>query len=147
MTEKVVNNGPSYQHRAEKKSGRKRENPPCTPYKRKARGKENSAGDGDINMSPRPRARACVRTRERFDAHGNADPVPQLVDEAVRFCNASNEDRLIWLKICNRNPNSFLGVLMEFECDVEQHPECRLKSPAAAFQARLNRALPKGGAK
>ena len=56
---------------ASKKSGRKRENPPCTPYKRKARGKEYnpdaigtglSAGAG-AGMCERIRAREALRKR------------------------------------------------------------------------------------
>ena len=56
-----------------KKSGMKRENPPCTPYKRKARGKENnpdaigtglSAGAGAYTgMCERIRAREALRKR------------------------------------------------------------------------------------
>jgi len=121
----------------------KREHSPYNPYKRKAKGKEIPDGDGDTCVSLRPRAGA--RTREGDFAEATADPVPQLVDEAVDFCRGTESDRLIWMKICNRNVNSFLGVLMEFENDVMHHPEHRLNNLAAAFQTRLNRVLPKGG--
>ena len=45
--------------------------------------------------------------------------------------------------------NTFLGVLMDFEYDLEKHTDHPLRNPAAAFQARLNRVLPKpaGGRK
>ena len=51
--------------RAAKKSGTKRENPPCTPLKRKARGKENkpSAISTGLFACERPRGRAGIRKR------------------------------------------------------------------------------------
>ena len=95
------------------------------------------------------RPRACARRRslaswlKRINAAGVLDPVPPVVDEAVKFCHGSEDDRLLWLKIANRNLNSFIGVLMEFELDCEKHPDHPLRNPSAAFQKRLNRVLPK----
>ena len=61
---------------ASKKSGMKRENPPCTPYKRKARGKEgkeeNNPGAISTGLSAGAYAGACERIRAR---------------EAIRRCN------------------------------------------------------------
>ena len=130
---------------AKERGNEKETFPPSTPIEKKQGGKKPD-GDGDTSVSLRPRARA--HARERLDANGVADPVTQIVDEAVRFCDGTPADRLIWLKMCNRNCNSFLGVLMEFECDVESHPQHRLDSRVKALQARLNRVLPmpKGGA-
>ena len=48
-----------------KKSGMKRENPPCTPYKRKARGKENNPGALSTGLSAGAYAGACERIRAR----------------------------------------------------------------------------------
>ena len=50
---------------ASKKSGMKRENPPCTPYKRKARGKENNPGALSTGLSAGAYAGACERIRAR----------------------------------------------------------------------------------
>ena len=50
---------------ASKKSGMKRENPPCTPYKRKARGKENNPGAISTGLSAGAYAGACERIRAR----------------------------------------------------------------------------------
>ena len=51
-----------------KKSGTKREGSPCTPYKRKARGKENKTG---FYSEPYKTARAHTREqRLRYDAAG-----------------------------------------------------------------------------
>ena len=48
-----------------KKSGMKRENSPCTPYKRKARGKENNPGALSTGLSAGAYAGVCERIRAR----------------------------------------------------------------------------------
>ena len=55
-----------------KKTGMKREVPPCTPYKRKARGKETRPGS--FQNPPRPRGRALTREehQKRFEEAGIA---------------------------------------------------------------------------
>ena len=53
----------------------------------------------------------------------------------------------MWLKIANRGLNTFLLALMDFEYDLERHTNHPLRNPRAAFQTRLNRVLPKGGAR
>ena len=60
---------------ASKKSGMKRENPPCTPYKRKARGKENNPGALSTGLSAGAYAGACGRIRAR-EARRSADATP-----------------------------------------------------------------------
>ena len=146
----------------EKKKGM-REIPPAPPKESKGRNKRTTDGDGDsCESSPRPRARVhakAMRRRKsgdrlrswmaRLEAEGIIDPVPQVVDEAVRACGGTSADRLIWMKMANRGLNTFLGVLCEFECDLESPELRRPLNLAAAFQARLNRVLPraKGGAK
>ena len=136
-----------------------RESPPSPPKESKGRNKRTSDGDGvSCDGFLRPRACACRGARakrkrevsakmlawlERLDAKGFQDPVPPTVDEAVRVTGGTDDDRLQWMKICNRGLNTFLGVLMEFEYDLEKHTNHPLRNPAAAFQARLNRVLPK----
>ena len=61
---------------ASKKSGMKRENPPCTPYKRKARGKENNPGAISTGLSAGAYAGACERIRAR-EARRSADATPR----------------------------------------------------------------------
>ena len=62
---------------ASKKSGMKRENPPCTPYKRKARGKENENNPGALStgLSAGAYAGVCERIRAR-EARRSADATP-----------------------------------------------------------------------
>ena len=136
-----------------------RESPPSPPKESKVRNKRTSDGDG-YSCDGFLRPRACAqrgahakrkrevsakmqRWLERLDAEGFQDPVPPTVDEAVRVTGGTDDDRLQWMKICNRGLNTFLGVLMEFEYDLEKHTNHPLRNPAAAFQARLNRVLPK----
>ena len=142
----------------EKKS-EMRESPPPPPKESKVRNKRMSDGDGvscDTFLRPRACAQRRARARrkrkvsakklawlERLDAEGFQDPVPPTVDEAVRVTGGTEDDRQQWLKIANRNLNSFLGVLMDFEYDLEKHPNHPLRNPPAAFQTRLNRVLPK----
>ena len=89
------------------------------------------------------------RWLERLEAEGISDPVPQYVSIAVELCHGTNDDRLQWMKIANRNINSFMGVVEEFATDLENPSMSRLRHRPSAFQARLNRVLPKpkkGGA-
>ena len=59
---------------ASKKSGMKRENPPCTPYKRKARGKENNPSALSTVYSRARIIRARVRRRVRAHPRTRGDP-------------------------------------------------------------------------
>ena len=144
--------------RKEKKR-EKRESPPSPPKESKGRNKRTSDGDGvSCDGFLRPRAWACRGARakrkrevsakmlawlERLDAEGFQDPVPPTVAEAVRVTGGTDDDRLMWLKIANRGLNTFLLALMDFEYDLERHTNHPLRNPRAAFQARLNRVLPK----
>ena len=144
--------------RKEKKR-EKRENPPAPPKESKGRNKRTSDGDG-VSCDTFLRPRACAQRRarakrkreasakflawlERLNAEGRPDPVRQIVDEAVTVTGGTDDDRLMWRKIANRGLNSFLGALMDFEYDLERHTNHPLRNPRAAFQARLNRVLPK----
>ena len=144
--------------RKEKKR-EKRENPPSPPKESKGRNKRNTDGDG-VSCDTFLRPRACAQRRarakrkrevsakmlawlQRLEAEGFQDPVPPTVDEAVRVTGGTDSDRLQWLKIANRGLNTFLGALMDFEYDLERHTKHPLRNPAAAFQARLNRVLPR----
>ena len=128
----------------------------------KVRNKRNTDGDGyscdDISRPrayatrARARRKAEVKSRlrrwlEKLEAEGIQDPVPVVVDQAVKVTHGTKDDRNKWMKIANRGINSFMGVLMEFEYDLEKPDMPRLRTLPSAFQARLNRVLPypKGG--
>ena len=128
----------------------------------KVRNKRNTDGDGySCDDISRPRAyatRARARRKaeaksrlrrwmEKLEAEGIQDPVPVVVNYAVALLHATASDRRKWMKIANRGINSFMGVLMEFEYDLEKPDMPRLRNLPSAFQARLNRVLPfpKGG--
>ena len=129
----------------------------------KVRNKRNTDGDGyscDSSLRPRACARRRAKARrkaevksrlrrwlERLEAEGIQDPVPIVVSHAVKVTHGTKDDRNKWMKIANRGINSFMGVLAEFEYDLEKPDMPRLRNPVAAFQARLNRVLPfpKGG--
>ena len=124
----------------------------------KVRNKRNTDGDG-YSCDNALRPRACARRRAsakrkaevksrlrrwlaKLEAEGIQDPVPIVVNHAVEVTGGTKDDRNKWMKIANRNINSFMGVLMEFEYDLEKPDMPRLRNPVAAFQARLNRVLP-----
>ena len=129
----------------------------------KVRNKRNTDGDGyscDSSLRPRACARRRAKARrkaevksrlrrwlERLEAEGIQDPVPIVVSHAVKVTHGTKDDRNKWMKIANRGINSFMGVLMEFEYDLEKPDMPRLRNLPSAFQARLNRVLPypKGG--
>lgn len=128
----------------------------------KVRNKRNTDGDGyscdDISRPrayatrARARRKAEVKSRlrrwlEKLEAEGIQDPVPIVVGRAVKVTHGTKDDRNKWMKIANRGINSFMGVLMEFEYDLEKPDMPRLRHLPSAFQARLNRVLPypKGG--
>ena len=125
----------------------------------KVRNKRNTDGDG-YSCDAFHRPRACARRRvkaerkaaakskirrwlERLEAEGVQDPVPQYVSIAVELCHGTNDDRRQWMKIANRNINSFMGVVEEFATDLENPSMGHLRHRPSAFQARLNRVLPK----
>ena len=77
-----------------KKSGRKRENPPCTPYKRKARGKENNPSALGTGLSAGARAGAyasiCERIREH-EAKRKREIEAAVEDALVAFCGTRRD--------------------------------------------------------
>jgi hypothetical protein len=74
--------------------------------------------------------------RERIFADGLEDPVKVAVGEAVRDFGRP-EDFTLWAWYANRiGVNSFLELYFEQKSIMR---ECRLRSPAAAFHARLKR--------
>jgi len=74
--------------------------------------------------------------RERIFADGLEDPVKVAVEEAVRDFGRP-EDFTLWAWYANRiSVNSFLELYFEQKSIMR---ECRLRSPAAAFHARLKR--------
>lgn len=127
----------------------------------KVRNKRNTDGDGyscDSVLRPRACARRRAKTQrkaevksrlrrwvEKLEAEGIQDPVPIVVDQAVKVTHGTKDDRNKWMKIANRGVNSFMGVLMEFEYDLEKPDMPRLRHLPSAFQARLNRVLPYTG--
>ena len=67
-----------------KKSGTKRENPPFTPLKRKARGKENNPGALGTCLFACERPRTCAALRKRH--------VEAAVEDALRiFCGTRKQ--------------------------------------------------------
>ena len=74
--------------------------------------------------------------RERIFADGLEDPVKVAVEEAVRDFGRP-EDFTLWAWYANRiGVNSFLELYFEQQSIMREH---RLRSPAAAFHARLQR--------
>ena len=90
-----------------KKSGRKRENPPCTPYKRKARGKENNPGALSTGLSVGARASAGERVYERIrerEARRKRSVEAAVEDALVAFCGTRRNplfDRDPWKDPCD----------------------------------------------
>ena len=80
--------GKSYQQSllsSAKKTGMKREHSPCTPYKRKARGKENNPGALSTGLSAGAYAGVCERIRER-EARRKREIEAAVEDALVAFC-------------------------------------------------------------
>ena len=74
--------------------------------------------------------------RERIFSDRLEDPVKVAVEEAVRDFGRP-EDFTLWAWYANRiGVNSFLDLYFEQKSIMR---ECRLRSPAAAFHARLKR--------
>ena len=111
---------------AQEKKREKRENPLGFPKESKVRNKRTSDGDGvscDTALSPRAGVRGGAREKrrrtvsakmlawlEQLNAEGFEDPVKPTVEEAVRVTGGSDDDRLQWMKICNRGLNPTFHV-------------------------------------
>ena len=113
-----------------KKSGRKREVSPCTPCKRKARGKETSPGFFEPVSSPRGRARDGV---SRYRLAGAA------AEELIKILGArpTAGNRRLWAYYCYHHD---IGIIFEmaYQC-ASEHRQGELKNPVTAFQRRLTR--------
>ena len=104
-----------------------------------------------MSESPRPRRRARTRKAAMVEkwldtifANTTGDPVPEVVDLAVRTFGSEN-DRRLWTWYANRvGVNTFLDRFYEVESCWRQG---ELKRPAAAFHLRLHRCLTEGGAR
>ena len=107
----------------------KRENPPCTPYKRKAKGKETRPGS--YENPPRPRAR--TRTRGRYAEAGAA------ADELIAILGGDpGRDRGTWAFYCyHHDIEIILDKAHEFASRSRQG---ELRCPVRAFQRWLQRA-------
>lgn len=80
---------------------------------------------------------------EDFAERRVRDFVPEVCRIAVRITGGTEDDYWVWMKIANRNIDSFMGVLAEFEYDCQRADGRIPRNKVAAFQARLNRVLPK----
>ena len=128
---------------APKKSGTKREAPPCTPCKRKARGKETRPGS--YENPPRPRGRALTREEQqkRFEEAGIA------ASEIVSIIGSYQRDFRTWAKILYRHIENKTQIIeMAYKYFGEQKVG-ELTSAVTRFQKYLNDNFPKpeGGAK
>ena len=88
---------------ASKKSGRKREVSPCTPYKRKARGKENNPGALSTGLFACAGAGVCERIRAR-EALLKRHVEAAVEDALVAFCGTRRNplfDREPWKDPCD----------------------------------------------
>ncbi len=128
-----------------KKAEGKRNLPPCTPYKEKARGKKTVGVYKRNRLSCAPThapayAPTHVRTRSRVRQAIDAD-----LDLAVRTFHGTAYDRCMWAAVAWRvGAERFHEALMDkLAEDAVDKPTRR---PAAAFQAFLNKRFPKGGA-
>ena len=121
-----------------KKSGRKRENPPCTPYKRKARGKENNPSALSTGLSAGARASAGARVYERIrerEARRKREIEAAVEDALVAFCGTRRNplfDREGWKDPCDERMwanaawgiglNRFQDLIDEAKSQIRQKP-------------------------
>ena len=131
----------------QKKAEAKKRKSPCTPFREKAKGKENYRRVLSRNRLSRADARATARSviapypgLDRLVAAAlDAD-----LDTAMRAFNGTAEDRRIWASIAWRVGvvefhSALLDKLAEDAADGTQN----IRSRAAAFQAFLNERFPK----
>ncbi len=115
---------------AKKAEGKKRRSP-CTPFREKAKGKEN-----DRRVLSRNRlSRMGARVRTALDAD---------LDAAMRAFKGSEEDRRIWAAIAWRvGVEAFHFALMDKLAEDAADGTQNIRSQPAAFQAFLNERFPK----
>ena len=125
---KVINRPAS----ASKKAEAKKRKSPCTPFREKAKGKEN-----DRRVLSRNRlSRMGARVRAALDAD---------LDTAVGAFGGTAEDRRIWAAIAWRvGVEEFHFALMDKLA--EDRADGPARKPTAAFQAFLNERFPKAEA-
>ena len=124
---------------ASKKSGTKRENPPCTPYKRKAREKEAKR---DYLRNPvQSRAGACGRVKKppRSCTPEVAGRVAASIAKNILHCSLEKNLRL-WAAFCLYNDiDEITQLAYEYKSYGSQG---EVDNRVRAFQARLNEKYP-----
>ena len=123
---------------ASKKSGTKRENPPCTPCKRKARGKE--ANRDYLRNPAQSRAGVCVRVKEppRVCSPEEAGWSAQHIIETILHCPQSNHR--LWSAFClYNNPDDIIELAYEY---ASYYRQGEVNNRVTAFQAKLNKKYP-----
>ena len=123
-----------------KKSGRKREVSPCTPYKRKARGKESKRDYLRNLVTAQSRPRACVRVKEppRACSPAEAGWAAQHIIETALHAPQSNHR--LWSAFCLYNdPDDIIQLAYEY---ASYRRQGEIRDAVTAFQARLNREYP-----
>jgi len=94
-----------------KKTGRKREKSPCTPYKRKARGKESKPGALGTCLPRATRVRAHVRAA--------------VGDALAAFCGTRGpapSDEALWANFAWRfGYDALLEAVYQGECELAEH--------------------------
>ncbi len=124
-----------------KKREAKKRKSPCTPYREKAKGKENRPGANSTGPS---RAR-----RRAYGRGGLKRCIDLMLDDAQKLFCGSASDRRIWAAILWREgPDRFLDAIFQAEAEIREHarPVPNAKRPRI-FQAVLNKRFPKGGAR
>ena len=117
ITMRKLSTAPS---RTAKKSGTKRENPPCTPLKRKARGKENNPGALGTGLFACERPRACEALRKRH--------VEAAVEDALRIFHGARGkpgekcDQNLWAKFAWRfGWERLRDLTLQGEAEMREH--------------------------
>ena len=99
-----------------KKSGTKRENPPCNPLKRKARGKENNPGALSTGLSAGAYTGVCERIRAREERRKRE--IAAAVETALETFHGTRRnplfDREAWKDPCDER--LWANFAWEFGC-------------------------------
>ena len=122
-----------------KKSGMKREVPPCTPYKRKARGKEAIREYLSNPVQSRAGAYARVKEPPRSCTPEVAGRVAASIAKDILHCSPERNLRL-WAAFCLYNDiDEITQLAYEYKSYGNQG---EVDDPVAAFQAKLNEKYP-----
>ena len=142
MTLTLITGGKSYQQSllsSAKKTGMKREHSPCTPYKRKARGKE--ANRDYLRNPAQSRAGAYARVKEppRTCTPEVAGRVAASIARDILHCSLEKNLRL-WAAFCLHNDiDEITQLAYEYQSYGSQG---EVDDRVRAFQARLNEKYP-----